>query len=195
MNSTAITSLLDLVDPELWVVTAQADDRKSGLIAACVTSASIVPEMPRMVVGLSRQQCTQELVEASGHFALHLFGEQHIDWVWRFALQSGREQDKFAGLAWRTSAGGSPLLAKAIGWLDCRVEARLDIGDRTFYLAEVLDGACDSKQQPLTFRRLLELGPGDKLKALKDSREYDAELAVPLIQQWRRQLANQQPPR
>ena len=79
--------------------------------------------MPRVLIGLARQHYTWELVEASGAFALHLMGEEHLEWVWRFGLQSGRDQDKYAGLVFHTAASGSPLLRDALGWLDCRVEA------------------------------------------------------------------------
>lgn len=103
-------AVLDRVDPALWLVTAQAGARRGGLIATFVASASIVPEMPRVLVGLARQHHTWELVEQSGAFALHLLGERHLDWVWRFGITSGREGDKLAGLDVTAGATGSPLL-------------------------------------------------------------------------------------
>ena len=60
--------------------------------------------------------------------------------MWRFGLRSGRDADKLAGLSMTTATTGSPILTDALGWLDCRVEARLDTGDRTVYLAEVVRG-------------------------------------------------------
>src|SRR5437764_167787 len=140
MDATAASTLIAWLDRELWLVTAQAGSRRGGLIATFVSPASIVADLPRMVVGLARTHHTWELVEASSAFALHLLGEQHLEWVWHFGLQSGRDVDKFEGLGFRTELTGSPLLDEAIGWLDCRVEARLDTGDRTVYLAEVLQG-------------------------------------------------------
>src|SRR5438874_504064 len=127
----AALEILDRLDRELWLVTAQAVGRRGGLIATFVTSASIVPEMPRVLVGLARQHHTWGLVEESGALALHLLGVEHLDWVWRFGLQSGRDGDKFGGLAVETTPAGSPLLVDALAWLDCKVEARLETGDRT----------------------------------------------------------------
>ncbi len=138
MDVTAPSTLFAWLDRELWLVTASAGGRRGGLIATFVNEASIVADMPRMLVGLAKQHHTHELVEASGAFALHLLGEDQLDWVWRFGLQSGRSADKFAGLDVQTAATGSPLLKNAVGWLDCRVEERLDGGDRTVYLAEVV---------------------------------------------------------
>ena len=85
MNIAAVTSLLALPDPPLWVVTAQSGARRGGLIATTVFSLSIVPELPRMLVTLARQHHTWELVDGSQALALHLIDEEHLDWVWRFA--------------------------------------------------------------------------------------------------------------
>src|SRR5437764_15260882 len=123
MDATAASTLFACLDPPLWLVTAAADGRRGGLIATFVSEASIAPDLPRVLVGLARQHHTWELVEASGAFALHLLGEDRLDWVWRFGLQSGRSRDKFEGLEAGAAATGSPVLEGAVGWLDCRVEA------------------------------------------------------------------------
>src|SRR5262249_4807100 len=152
-----VSALFGSLDHELWLITAAAGDRRGGLIATFVTPASIVPEMPRVLPGLARQHFTHELVQSSGAFPMHPLPETQLDWVWRFALQSGRDADKLAGLDSRPAATGSPILTAAPAWLDCRVEARLDTGDRTIYLAEVLDGARTDPQPVLTVHRLLAL--------------------------------------
>jgi flavin reductase (DIM6/NTAB) family NADH-FMN oxidoreductase RutF len=180
-----ISALLAQLDRELWLVTASAGPRRGGLIATFVSQASIVPEMPRMLVGLDRQHHTWELIEASGAFALHLLEEEHLDWVWRFGLRSGRAFDKLDGLDPRTAVSGSPILTKALGWLDCRVEARLDMGDRTVYLAEVLAGELVRSQPALTVKRMLQLAPPDKLGELKRQLDQDAAADKAAIAAWR----------
>jgi flavin reductase (DIM6/NTAB) family NADH-FMN oxidoreductase RutF len=173
------------LDRELWLVTAAAGPRRGGLIATFVSQASIVPELPRVLVGVARQHHTWELIEASGALALHLLGEEHLDWVWRFGLRSGREVDKLQGLSWRPAATGAPCLTEARAWLSCRVEARLDSGDRTVYLAEVLAGALQKAGPPLTVRRLLELAPADRLRELKECMARDSAVDAAAIRAWR----------
>jgi flavin reductase (DIM6/NTAB) family NADH-FMN oxidoreductase RutF len=178
--------LLELSDRELWIVTARAGRRTGGLVATFVNSASIVPEIPRVVVGLARQHRTWELVEASGAFALHLPDEAHVDWVWRFGLQSGRDTDKLDGLAWRAAATGSPILDEALGWLDCRVECRMNTGDRTLYLAEVVEARAALSASPLTVKRMLELATSDQRDEMKRQRIEDAAVDAEAIRRWRR---------
>jgi flavin reductase (DIM6/NTAB) family NADH-FMN oxidoreductase RutF len=185
MPADPISDLFAQLDRELWVVTAAAGERRGGLIATFVSAASIVPAAPRALVGLSRQHQTWELVEASGAFALHLLRPEQLEWVWRFGTQSGREVDKFAGLPFQAGATGSPILPDALGWLDCRVEARLETGDRTVYLAEVLDGRFDRGARPLTTQQLRQLAPADKLAVLKQQLAHDSRLDEAAIQAWR----------
>jgi flavin reductase (DIM6/NTAB) family NADH-FMN oxidoreductase RutF len=187
MDVTAAATLIAWIDREIWLVTAQADSRRGGLIATFVNPASIVAELPRMVVGLARSHHTWELVEASKAFALHLLGEQHLDWVWRFGLQSGRDSDKFAGLEWAPGPTGSPILKDAIGWMDCRVEARQHTGDRTLYLAEVVESRVTHFGQPLTEKGLLQLAPSHCLAEMKRQRHQDSLIDANAIQQWRLQ--------
>jgi flavin reductase (DIM6/NTAB) family NADH-FMN oxidoreductase RutF len=157
------------------------------LIATFVNQASIVLECPRVLLGLSRQHHTWKLIEASGAFALHLVDEEHLDWVWRFGLQSGRNVDKLEGLAFRLGATGSPLLTEARSWLDCRVEARLSTGDRTVYLAEVVEAHHQTRSPILTVQRLLQLAPADKLQLLNELHERDAIIDAQAIRAWRNQ--------
>jgi flavin reductase (DIM6/NTAB) family NADH-FMN oxidoreductase RutF len=188
MDDTAASTLFAWLDREVWLVTAQAGPRRGGLIATFVSPATIVPDLPRLLVGLARQHHTWELVEASGAMALHLLGEDHLEWVWRFGLESGRQRDKLEGLPVRTGSTGSPLLDGAIGWLDCRVEARLDGGDRTVYLAEVVEGRVTHFAPPLTSRRLMELAPPDRLAEMKRQRGRDSQIDAEAILAWRQKM-------
>jgi flavin reductase (DIM6/NTAB) family NADH-FMN oxidoreductase RutF len=190
MDVTATTTLFAWIDREVWLLTAAAGERRGGLVATFVSEASIVPDLPRVVVGLARTHYTWELVEASGAFALHLLPEEQIDLVWQFGLDSGRHRDKLAGVATTTGSTGSPLLACAIGWLDCRVETRLDIGDRTLYVAEVVEGRVSNFTPPLTTRRLMERAPTPRLTEMQRQRHQDSLRDAQAILAWRQQGAS-----
>src|SRR5450755_1166408 len=102
----AISQVLMQTDREVWLLTARAAGVSAGLIATFVNQASIVPELPRVVVGLAKQHHTAQAVETSRGFVLHLLTESQIDLVWRFGLHCGRDVDKWAGLACDDSAFG-----------------------------------------------------------------------------------------
>ena len=181
----AFSEIFDRLDRELWVITARAGDKSSGLIASYVSRVSLVPTLPRVTIALAKHHFTHELIEATGAFCMHLVGEDSLDWVWRFGISSGREVDKLRGLALSSGVSGSPILTDAPAWLDCRVEARMDTGDRTVYLAEVMDARIERTATPLTFKRMLELAPPERLREMKQALEGDMELDRAAILGWR----------
>lgn len=183
-----IDSVLKLVDREIWLVTSAADGRLGGLIATWVTAASIDPTRPTMLIGLAPNHFTAELVAASGRFALHLLHERQIDLVWRFALVSGRDTNKFDGLAYRFEPGGVPILSDCLASLACRVIARHDAGDRHFFWADVEDGELLDKAAPLRENRMLELATAEQKAALSTVRTADIRVLAPLRQAWLNRL-------
>jgi flavin reductase (DIM6/NTAB) family NADH-FMN oxidoreductase RutF len=185
MSRSDAAKLFKTLDRELWVVTAQAGSRRGGLIATFVSNSSLVPESPRVVVGLAKHHYTWGLVEASRAFVLHLVGEDQLQRVWHFGLQSGRDCDKLDGVATRVGVTGGPILQDAPAWLECQVEVSVDIGDRTLYLAEVVDASAPSIPPVLTFRRLLELAPPDRLRELEDRITRDIAIDAEAIRAWR----------
>jgi flavin reductase (DIM6/NTAB) family NADH-FMN oxidoreductase RutF len=184
MDVTAATLFASL-DREVWLVTARAGERRGGLIATFVSPASIVPDLPRVAVSLARQHHTWELVEASGCLALHLLSEENLELVWRFGLSSGRDHDKLTGLDIRDGPTGSPLLIGTIGWLDCRVETRMDAGDRTVYVADVVESQVTRFAPPLTTKRLMELAPPARLAEMQRQRHHDSLRDAEAILAWR----------
>ena len=65
----------------------------------------------------------------------------------------------------------------------------MDTGDRTFYLAEVLDAHMVQTATPLTLKRLLQLAPADKIRQMNLALERDIDLDRNAILSWRRQRA------
>src|SRR5262249_37972308 len=119
--------------------------------------------------------------------------EHHLDWVWRFGLETGRERDKFDGLRVRQMCTGSPVLEDAVGWLDCRVEARLDTGDRTVYLAEVVQSGVTHFAPPLTVQGLLRRAAPARVAELKRQLHRDGEIDAEAIRRWRSRQSGGQP--
>ena len=191
----SITDVFDAIDPPLWVVTAASRGLRGGLIATFVSKASIVPELPRVLVGLSVRHFTTELVEASGVFALHLLRHDQFEWVERFGLTSGRTLDKFVGCSLVDSFDGPPLLLEAPARLVCRVEGKLDTGDRSIYLAAVESGtiaASGPSVEPLTMRRAAQHLSPETLQRLREQIHEDAKHDSESILAWRTNL-NAQP--
>ncbi|MEZ6064445.1 MAG: flavin reductase family protein [Planctomycetaceae bacterium] len=190
MMAGTAAELFRLLDREVWIVTASTETSRGGLVATSVMQASIVPDEPRVVVGIARQHATWSLIEASGVFALHLIAPDRIDLAERFGLHSGREIDKFAGLELLDGQCDPPILAASVAWLRCEVESGWDSGDRTFYLAAVT-AQMVPKPFPdiLTMRQLIASATPSMLANLRSQITADATRDAAAIRRWRERLS------
>ncbi len=147
-----IAPMMGLLWSPIAAVTSSKDDRTNAQIAVAIGAASIVPDMPRVVVQIYKGNYSHELIHGSEAFALNFLRPDQLQFIKDFGLVSGREVDKLSGVPHEAGASGSPILADCWGYLDCRVINAMDGGDMTCFLGEVLDGATVSEGQPLWWR-------------------------------------------
>lgn len=188
MPGAAIDSVFRLLNRAVWIVTAGDGARRGGLTATWVMQASIDPAQPTLVVGIAPNHFTAELITSSNAFAAHLLRDDQIDLAWRFALGSGRDRDKLAELELVLGAAGSPTLADCLAWLDCRVIARYDTGDRLCFWADVVDGRRLSDGPPLNEHQLFAAASAEQKAALRAALQADIEVQRPLSEAWRSRL-------
>lgn len=189
MDANTVTTVLGKLDFEIFVLTAAHQNRRSGQIVCWVVPATIVPQLPRILVGLGRMSFTRELIEMSQGFALNLLGKDQWPWVAHFGFRSGREIDKFAALPHERGVTGSPILSGTVGYLECRVRSVFDAGAgaHLFYLADVIEGRIVSDQSPLCLHDLPELLPPQDLATMQRLLEYDAQCNLALFSKHSRQ--------
>ena len=183
-----IDTIFKMTDREVWILTAGVPERRGGLLATWVLQASIDRDSPVLVAGIAPNHFTRELVDETGAFAAHLLHQNQIDLAFRFALHSGRNLDKLAGLRLSKSETGSPILEDALCWLDCRVFARLDAGDRVFFWADVIAGEKQANSPPLTEQQLLDHADDQTRNRLIADRESDVEQQKLRNKEWRQNL-------
>ncbi|MCK7490630.1 MAG: hypothetical protein MZW92_01725 [Comamonadaceae bacterium] len=155
-----------------------------------MSEASIVPEAPRVVVGLARQHHTWNLVEASGAFALHLITADRAAWVWRFGLGRGatgtsspasrRDAQRPVPRSWRAPSAGSIAASRHAS---TRATARSTW--RRWRRVSSREG------EPLTVAGMLALASPEQRQALELDLSRDAAIDREAIARWR---ARQQGP-
>jgi len=190
----AIEQVLKLIDREVWVVTSKAGSRRGGLLATWVQQASLDPARPAMVVGLAPHHSTCELIAESGAFVLHLIAADQISLAMNFAIGSGRNRDKLAGLELRTAVTGMPILRECLAWLDCRVIERCDTGDRIYFWADAVSGgrtlaARDTENRPLGEREFFAAATAEQKQALRGNLWADIETQRTMVECWRARVA------
>ncbi len=105
----------------LCAVGARGERGPNAQICVSVFGASIVPEQPRVLVGLSKTNYTHELVEAAGALAVTVLSSEQAPLLEPLGLRSGRDGDKLAGIDTALTPAGAPYFPGGTGYLACEV--------------------------------------------------------------------------
>ncbi|HUE73760.1 MAG TPA: flavin reductase family protein [Pirellulaceae bacterium] len=187
-NLSQIDSVLKLIDREVWIVTAAAAGQRGGLTATWLSTVSIDRQRPAVLAGIAPNHFTCELIEQSHAFVAHLLRSDQAPLAWNFARDSGRARDKFSGLPFALGSSGAPILQDCLAWLECRVFARYDAGDRRFYWADVVAAAQVSDGLPLREKALVSSLSSEEKQTLIAGLNADVAAQRPRHEAWRSAL-------
>jgi flavin reductase (DIM6/NTAB) family NADH-FMN oxidoreductase RutF len=130
-------------------VTAMSEGGKPvGLVVGSFTSVSLKP----MLVAFfpDRSSTTWPKVEQAGRFCVNVLGDGQQD-VCRALAAKG--DDKFAGINFRLSELGSPIIHGALAWIDCELETVHEAGDHYIVLGRVRGLDLHHEGSPLIFHK------------------------------------------
>ena len=120
----------------------------AGLSVNSFTSVSLDP--PLVAFCVAEGSTTWPRIRALGSFCVNILSDDQEDLSRVFATRSA---DKFRGVGWRPAESGAPILAGALAWLDCTVEADYRAGDHVIVVGRVRDTGVARKEGPLVFYR------------------------------------------
>jgi 3-hydroxy-9,10-secoandrosta-1,3,5(10)-triene-9,17-dione monooxygenase reductase component len=131
------------------VVTARAGQgAPAGMTANAVTSVSLRPLL--LLVCVLRESSSYEPIVQSRAYAVNVLQEDDVEMARRFAHDPPAR--RFDGVEFRSAKTGSPILERALAWVDCRVAEVHEAGDHSIIVGEVLDGS-SVQGDPLVFFR------------------------------------------
>lgn len=119
-----------------------------GMACNSFTSVSLDPPLVSFCAGNASE--TWPGIREAHRFAVNVLSEAQHELGHRFAAKG---INRFEGVPWHPSSGGSPLLDEALAWLDCRIEAEHAAGDHTIVIGRVLELDVAGAGSPLVFFR------------------------------------------
>lgn len=131
------------------VTTRDAGGRAQGFTASAFSSLSLEP--PLVLVCLEKRAQSHPAFMAATHLAISILAADQAEVALHFAR---KQADKFAGVT--TVPGpvtGLPLIPGAVVHLECRLYARLDGGDHTILVGEVLRAETAEREPLLHYNR------------------------------------------
>lgn len=130
------------------VVTASAADGPVGLAVGSFASVSLDP--PLVAFFPDRKSSSWPQIEQAGSFCVNILAEDQEEVCRRFASKG---DDKFAGLGWKKSGSGAPILDGVLAWIDCDIDQVTDAGDHHCVLGRVRELEVTHDGGPLLFFR------------------------------------------
>jgi flavin reductase (DIM6/NTAB) family NADH-FMN oxidoreductase RutF len=115
------------------VVTVDLEGERLGLTVASLITLALEP--PLVGISIARQAALHELLRSAGGFAVSLLRAEQRDLAQHFArgvppIALWHELDVVGGAR-------GPLLAGALGWLECELSAEHEVGDHTLFVGLV----------------------------------------------------------
>ena len=142
MNDAAKETVLRHVPYGLYAVTVKDGAEAHGMTANWVTQASFEP--PMVAVAVENESKTIGLIRDARHFAVNLFQQGHRELAAKLGRTSVQAPHKLRGVTTKPGpASGAPILADALGWVECRLVATLPAGDHTLVLGQVIEAGVE----------------------------------------------------
>lgn len=151
----AANSVLSGLRPFPVAVTTIDDGFANGLMSLSAGAASIVPELPRATVSLTKYNMTHDMLVNSGVFAMHMLSagpdeiEKSLEILMVLGGTSGRDTDKIGKLRTKPGVTGSPILLDAHSYVECRITGALDNDENTIFVGDVVAAAVFSSEPRL----------------------------------------------
>jgi flavin reductase (DIM6/NTAB) family NADH-FMN oxidoreductase RutF len=151
----AANNVLAGLRPYPVAVTTIDEGFANGLMSLSAGSASIVPELPRATVSLTKYNKTHDMLLHSGVFAMHMLSadpeeiDKSLEILMVLGGSSGRDGDKISQLRTKPGVTGAPILLDAHSYVECRVTGTLDNDENTIFVGDVVAAEVFSSAQRL----------------------------------------------
>ncbi|WP_328618761.1 flavin reductase family protein [Actinokineospora pegani] len=146
--STRMRDVLGHFASGIVVITAAGRNGPVGF--TCQSFASLSLDPPLVSFSPARTSSSWPVIRDIGSFGVNVLSADQQDVSAAFAR---RGADKFAGVPWRPSDNGAPVLDGVCAWLDCTLWNEYDGGDHTIAVGHVHDLAADPTREPLIYHR------------------------------------------
>jgi flavin reductase (DIM6/NTAB) family NADH-FMN oxidoreductase RutF len=150
MEPAAKKKALRLISYGLYVATSRHGDLYGSGTINWLSQSSFDP--PLVMAGIQRDSSLHQAISGSRAFAIHIVGKSQKNLATVFFKTARVEGDLING--WRFALGvtGSPILADAVAYFECRVVDEVRGGDHTIFVGEVVEAVVRSEEEPLTIR-------------------------------------------
>lgn len=126
-------------------------DEANNPIGLTVNSFASVSLDPLLVLwSLDKKSSHLEAFKNAKGFAVHILAEDQHELCWAFA---GKSEDRFADASWSRSNNALPVIAGAMGVMECQSFKQIEAGDHVIFIGQIVEIQKYDKEPLLYFRR------------------------------------------
>ena len=127
-ESARLSQALGRIVGSLSIVTTRQADVSSAMLASWVSQATFSP--PGLTVAVAKDRAIESLLYQDSSFVLNILPEgDHLGLMKHFLKPFTPGADRFENVETEEAANGAPILSKALAFLECRVQNRMECGD------------------------------------------------------------------
>ncbi len=125
------------------IVTAAIGKEKRGITIGSFTSLSLDP--PLISFNVDHDATIYDLITRATHYAVHIPQPEQSPLCDNFAVSGQSVEEQFDGVDHHRSGYGSPILSDVSTVIQCRAYDKIEAGDHTIIVGEVVEVTQDDK--------------------------------------------------
>lgn len=151
MDTATAKKVLRMFTYGLYIVTTASEEGDTGAFTAdWITQTSFEPRM--LVLSVENDAHSLNVIRKSGVFAVNVLESGQRDLAAQFGRATAKVGNKLEGYSYERGSTGSPLMAEALGAVECRVVSELATGDHILFVAEIIDAHLNREGEPYTMK-------------------------------------------
>jgi flavin reductase (DIM6/NTAB) family NADH-FMN oxidoreductase RutF len=137
MNEEAKRNILRKIPYGLYVIGVRDNDIYHAFTGSWLSQCSMKP--PQVMLGVRQGTHSLEMVRASKVFSVNFLAKDDKKILEQFFKPTPSSGNRFGDLEFSLKKTGTPLLNKAIAFLECEVRHIFDMGDHAIVVGEVVE--------------------------------------------------------
>ncbi len=147
LDEQAKKTLLRKIPHGLYICGVKDGDEVNGFTASWVMQASFQP--PLIVNCVRNDSKSHTMIQNSGIFALSFLEAGQKDLAAKFFKPQRLVSNKFEDVECYFGVTGCPIITDSLGYIECNVIGKVEHGDHTVFVGEVIAAGVHREGEPL----------------------------------------------
>ncbi len=142
------SDIYHLLHPKITFFLTSIDKKGKPNVMTCAWATPVSDEPPIMVVCVSKESYTAELIRKTKEFVINIPSKKLLSELWICGKSSGRNTDKFKKAKLKTASAKkvkAPIINDCIGHLECKLWKTVDAGECYAFFGKVMHADADNK--------------------------------------------------